>query len=164
MVETEVRRTPATVEDAIILGQALRGADRAEVVAATGLDPADVVIWSVERSEECWAVWFDGELGCIYGASGLSESILEGSRADAWCLTTPVIEEHARAFWEACYAWIPELLQRWDVIENWIDTRHVKAIRWAEKLGFRLETPKPFGPEGVLFQHFTCRLEDLTGG
>lgn len=140
----------------------MREADAREVRASSGKDDLhEIVDWAVSLSSSCWSVWFEGELGAIYGVVDVEGAMLGPRVGVAWMLTTPVIERHARAFWKACHRYLPELFDEYDVLVNAIDVRHEKAIRWAERLGFRLEPPEPFGSDGQPFRRFTVRQSDL---
>jgi hypothetical protein len=47
------------------------------------------------------------------------------------------------------------------MLVNAIDCRHVKAIRWGERLGLRFDEARPFGTAGLPFRQFAVKLEDL---
>ncbi len=158
----DVVMAPANNEDAIDIAKRMRAADMAEVAASSGLDPIAAVLTSLDMSTEAWLLYFDGQPVCIWGVAPLQQDSFLGRRVGvAWLLTTPLVEKHPHAFWRTCRQVLPELLQRWDELINAIDVRHEKALRWAERLGFQLADPAPFGVEQRDFCTFRVRKEDL---
>lgn len=160
----DVTMTPATVEDAVAIATRLRPADEAEVRASSGKDPRDILVESVKLSTESWTVRFNGELACIWGvhlARRSHDGILTGRIGAAWLLTTELVERHARTFWRLCLGMLPLIFERWAELYNEIDARHVQALRWAKRLGFRLGPPAPFGAARLPFHPFRVTKGDL---
>jgi hypothetical protein len=153
--------TKATLSDCVELATKLRAEDRRELEASNG-DVDKAIMDSLRGSNEAWAVRFDGELVCCFGVAEQPGSIMGPRRGQVWLLTTGVVETKARRFWCGCLVVISDLFERWDELSNAIDVRHTKAIRWAERLGFRLGPPVPFGVEGLPFRWFTVRRKDFS--
>jgi hypothetical protein len=149
----------ATYADGWALAARLRQADADEVRASTGQEPLPAILDSIEASVECCALFIGGELAAIWGV--VPVDILAGV-GHAWMLTTDVVERRARAFWVACRNILASLLDRWAMLENAIDARHEKAVRWARRLGFRLAPAVPFGHAGMPFHFFRVTKGDLT--
>lgn len=154
-----VEMRAATRDDAAALAASMRQEEVAEVLASSGLGPLEALVQSMEASSESWAVFFDGHLACIWGIAPLT--MLGPRVGGAWLLTTPVVERYAKDFWRECKRLLPLALACWDELINYIDVRHEKAIRWAKRLGLRLEEPAPYGVAGLPFQRFSVRREDL---
>lgn len=152
---------PAELDDVVELAAHMRHDDAEEVRAQTGREPLDVLVDGLLDSTEAWATRFGDELGAVWGVVLLRPSALTGDVGLAWMLTTDAIERHAKAFMRGVRHEMPRLLERWAMVTNVIDVRHVKAVRWAERLGFRLEAPLPFGPLGLPFRRFLLTSEDL---
>jgi hypothetical protein len=151
----------ATSEDAAEVGRRMRQADADEVRASSGEEPGAVAQDSVEASVEAYAVRFDGVLAFVWGVAELPGAV-DGRRVGvAWLLTTALVEEQPKAFWRYCLETLPPLLERWDVLVNAIDARHVQALRWARRLGFCLGGPAPFGAAGLPFVGFSVTRGDL---
>jgi len=153
------RSTPG---DAVALSAHMREADRLEVQAASGRHPLGVLNEGLAISAECWTVVDDfHRVVCMWGVVPVENAIL-GERVGAgWLLTSEYIELCPKAFMLACHTMLPSVLRDWDVLTNWIDCRHEKAMRWATRLGFRIEPPTPFGVEDRPFCRFEVRREDL---
>jgi hypothetical protein len=69
----------------------------------------------------------------------------------SWLLGTDAITAHPLVFWRVCKAELAKMLKAWRVLLNWIAADYEKSLRWARGLGFTVEEPAPFGPDGDLF-------------
>lgn len=161
MAGTRVICVVAERHHATELAEKMRPAERAELIASMGQDPLAVVQKGIVDSAEAWSVFFDGELACIWGVVEMPKGPDGEKLGLGWLLSTSVVERKAKTFWSECLRILPELLSRWDVIVNAIDLRHTQALRWADRLGFRFETPRPMGPDGIAFTPFSITQEDL---
>lgn len=153
----EVHTSPARDIDAGRLSETLRDEDEAELCAATGLDPLTVMLHGVRQSSEAWAVRFNGDIAMLWGIT--NPSAIAG--ASGWLLTSRIVERYPVAFWKYCLRELPKLLERFGALWNFIDVRHEKAIRWATRLGFRLDEPAPYGRMGLPFRRFVVSRRDL---
>lgn len=178
MVASENIPTPlgVTIEKATPLlvqqyAPLLREADRAEIEAAfgPGLSVEFILQQGLDASIECWSMTFGGELACLWGVSVLRENI-HGQPVDydpyrevacGWLLTTHAVSRHPKTFWLCCAAIFPAVLDRYPMLLNWIDARHVQALRWARKMGFHVEPPAPHGELGLPFHKFKITKEAL---
>lgn len=131
----------------------MRPADAAECVAG-GFQPREALLNSIAMSEVCVAVEFGGQLGAIFGVVTLGGSLLGLPKGNVWMLTTHVIDAHRVSFYRASRSMILELGKTYSFLCNFVDVRHVQAIRWLKALGFKLHPPAPYGPNGALFCFF----------
>jgi hypothetical protein len=161
MAATEVSIYPAIEWDARQLAARLRPAEVDELMAATGEEPLPALVDAVRQSDEAQAIYFNGELACIWGVVKHSETLLGGRMGTVWLLSSSVVERHAKTFWKLCLELVPKILERWDILFNFIDERHGQAVRWAKRLGFRLDGPSPYGVAGMPFCAFRVTKEDL---
>ena len=151
---------PATHDDAAELAVTIRESDRLEVEATSGRGPLAVLLDGLELSSQAWTVLAENQVMCMWGVVDRPSMLGERIGA-AWMLTAQCIEQYPKEFYRACKLVLPELLDDYDVLINWIDCRHEKALRWATRLGFQLDEPGPFGIEGRPFCRFEARMEDL---
>jgi hypothetical protein len=158
-VRVEIRK--ATEEDAAELAARMRPEEVAEVYAMGGVSPLEAITESLRSSDEAWSLLLDGVLACTWGVAPLKNTMLGGKSGVAWLLTTPLIERQPKTFWKACIFELHDLLGRWDELVNDIDARHVKAVRWAKRLGFKLDEARPFGFLRLPFHRFTVRKGDV---
>lgn len=151
----------ATWDDVATVALNIREEERSEIEAATGMHPLPALVISAELSALTHTTKVCGETLCIWGVQETESPVLGERHGSVWLISTDAIERHPRAFWKECLAHLPRLFDSWDVLTNAIDVRHEKAIRWAERLGFQLEPPAPYGVEGLPFRKFSLRKEHL---
>lgn len=156
-----VEVVPATVEHARALAPRMRAADVAEILAASGSTPLEALLEGVAKSEVAATALFNGEVACMWGVVPLRESVIAGRIGAGWLLTSDLVERHPREFWRGCRRELLRLFGLYDQLINAIDARHVQALRWGRRLGFRLEEPTVFGSDGLPFCWFRVRKEDL---
>jgi ABC-type nitrate/sulfonate/bicarbonate transport system substrate-binding protein len=145
---TVVRVERATEEHAQDLAPRMRAEDAAEVLASGGYEPLDALLVSMDASDEAWAVFFDNELGAIYG-------IARG--CIPWLLTSDVIDRHPKAFVGECKEVLRAWMEQHPVLVQQVDARYARALRWASRMGFRVDEPEPFGTSGLPFCRITMR-------
>lgn len=143
------------------LAPRMRPVDAAEIFASGGFTPLGAISCALKTSDVAWTAFFDGQVACMWGVRPALRTVTRGRVGVVWLMSSDLIERHPRIFWVACQHELALLLDQYDELVNAIDVRHVQAIRWGRRLGFRFRGPEPFGLEKRLFQHFTVRKEDL---
>lgn len=145
------RATQAHVEQ---LASIMRGPDAQELAASSGWAPLEAlqrsVAWS-ERHGRVWAGFIDGELCALFG---VGRPALLGELAVPWLLTGPGVARHPREFWRTCQAIVAAWRRRYPLLVQNVDARYTAALRWAERLGFEVAAPEPFGVGRLPF----CRI------
>jgi hypothetical protein len=126
----------------------MRAADSAEV-QAIGMTPLKAVVDSVERSEFCQAVLFNGEVAGIFGrtpAHSMGRTVAGGERAvTVWLLTTEVVDQHPFTFLRLSRPVMRRLFEGVQTAITLVDSRYRTCLRWAEWLGFELLGAQPMG-------------------
>jgi len=150
----EVTFEPVTAADIEELVANMRQADRDEIAASGTPDPEEAITFSCASSSWCRAVRFDGKLACIFGVGCVS--LLTGTGAP-WLLGTDVITKNQRAFIKHSRPYIRRMLQTYPRLVNMVDARNTRAIRWLERMGFKLYGPTPTGVQGLPFHPFEMR-------
>lgn len=69
-------------------------------------------------------------------------------------VTTEHIGADVRGFLRGSKAVLLEMLQRHQVLVNYVDARNVSAIRWLAWLGFTIDSAVPYGVQGLPFHKF----------
>lgn len=126
---------PATLLDACYVGQRLRAEDAAEVMIF-GLCGEDAIMHSMRGSLLCECLTVDGEPAAVVG---IALESFTGGAGCPWMLTTPAVERYPRAFARLTRTLLARGLLMTDRLENVIDARYTRAIRWLEWLGFTVE-------------------------
>lgn len=128
-----------------------RQEDVAELLAGSGMTPAQVLDYGLRVSAMVYTGLVDGVPVCVFGVSPASALTGKGC---PWMVATPGLEPVARRFALASRGVLEEMLAVFPVLINFVDNRNVKAIRWLGWLGFWVDEPKPHGREGRLFRMF----------
>lgn len=142
-----------TASDIAIVAANMRHADRLEAEAMAAMGPEEALRRSVQLSHEAVVARVGGEPVCIYG---LGVGSMLGGLARPWLMGTDVIDHHCMTFLRANRRQVRAWAARYD-LENYVDARHTKAIRWLGWLGFKLDKPEPFGPFGYQFHRFEMK-------
>lgn len=148
----------ATMQDAAEMAPRMRAADALEVLSAGGYSPLGALEDSILMSSgSAWTVRHEGEIIGIWGV--VDSSALTGHGVP-WLLTTALIETCQKDFYKGSLAVVAILRRRYALLSNYVDARHVQALRWARRIGFQVaERPVPFGVAQVPFHRI-----DLIGG
>jgi hypothetical protein len=132
------------------LGRTARLEDRAEVWASGRMTPEQAARASINRSYEAWAGYAGGDLLGVFGVSLYRNS----PWAAPWVISSTFVDRHPLTFWRASKAILAYYRGKYPKMVQMIDSHYRGALDWADKLGFRLEGPEPFGWQGTLF----CRI------
>lgn len=145
---------PAEPEHIDFIAPRMRKADVDEIKAASGKSPREALEFSLDRSNEAWALIYDGKPAAMFGVGWIS--ILNGMAAP-WLLGTDVVQDHYRHFLRGSRWWFARISSGYDVLTNIVDDRNDVSKRWLEFLGFTLDEPQIMGVERRLFRKFEWR-------
>lgn len=155
---TKVEVEPPTPGDVLQLATTMRAADLLEIHATGASSARDCLVRSVEGSVVCWAVRFNGKTAALFGVRQLTPgTALTRPSGIVWALTGAEVDRHPMTFFRTSQDLLAILLERFDLLANWIDARYSGALRWAEALGFSLDDAEPHGLHGELFRYAHIR-------
>lgn len=137
-----------------MMWEGIRPEDESELWAAASKTPLQVLLQGLKESHEAWVGLADGVPFCMVGVA--PRSIL-GSTGVPWMVGTVALDRHAKAFLRACRPVLQEMLGRYEHLENWVDARNSRAIRWLWWMGFDVGPTEPYGWMGLPFHHFEMR-------
>lgn len=140
-------------DDLAPVAENLRPADRREIAAQTLLPPVDAIAIVMRSAVMAWTGLVDGRHACLFGVSRCST--LDPGRGTPWLVGTPLLEQNERAFLRRNKQYISDMQKPFSILENWVDTRNEKAVRWLAWMGFKIHDAEPHGPLGRLFHRFT---------
>lgn len=143
---------PLQADDLPQLVANARAADIDEARDGAGLTIAQSLELGMKLSQQ--AMVFDTE-GVLLAAFGDAKAFEAPGVGVPWLISTNSIEQHARGFLRACRPLVQEMLQRHQVLTNFVDDRNEAAKRWLAWLGFELASPVPAGRLGLPFRQFT---------
>lgn len=147
----EVNIIKATTEHGCWLSEHLNDMDAAEV-AATGLPASVVVLGSLENSAHAWTAICEEGIICMWGISRNSSML---GTAVPWLLTSPLIDKYARHFARHAVVIVNEMRKEYQFLESMVDSRHERALRFLNWLGFTISEGQPVGPNRVPFHKFS---------
>jgi hypothetical protein len=139
----------ALLEDAAIVSERLRDADRREVRASGG-DPLLSLQAGVSQSRPAITCLVDGTPEVIFG-------VVPGgpSTGYVWLLGSDAIVRHRTHFLRLSGTWVSIFHERYPVLTNVVDERNTVHLRWLRWLGFEFIRRHPdWGPERRPFIEF----------
>lgn len=143
---------PATDEDCIILAATMRQEDRDEIAITFGKSPLAALRLSIARSSHAvTAVDGDGRVICMFGVG--SEGFLS-NRGSPWLLGSDLVDVHWRLFVRLSRKYLAAILDLYPELDNAIDARADRSVRWLSSLGFTVERPEPIGLHGAPMRRF----------
>ena len=147
-IEIGVAR-PADIE---ALASNLRPPDVAEIRAASGLTPEAGLRRSFAFSTHVWAARQGGDdVVAIWGVGPLS---LTAGKGCPWLLASPAFDRLGRQIVGLSRPLLGHMRAAYPHLENRVDARNRRAVRWLGRLGFVVEPPAPWGVEGRPFHRF----------
>ncbi len=139
----------ATAADVVELGPNLRAADVEEVRAASGFGAIDALGRSFDFSTHVWVVRdIGGHPLALWGVGPLS--LVEG-RGCPWLLASDAFEALGADIARLSRPLLAGMRELYPRLENHVDTRHAKSVRWLQWLGFTIEPASPWGVENRPF-------------
>jgi hypothetical protein len=135
----------------------MREADRLEVGASSGWTAEEALTASLAASVGAWAlVAEDGEVLALFGVQPLH--LLSPERVGVvWALTGTGVGRYPVSFYRVSLAVADALSDAWPTLQNYVDARYRRAVRWLLALGFTVLPAVPFGREGRPFHPVVLR-------
>ncbi|MDR2427195.1 MAG: hypothetical protein LBD46_08480 [Endomicrobium sp.] len=139
------------------LAQNMRQAEIDEVMTSGAESPYEAVKASFDVSVISDVILNDGKL---VGMFGIVPKNYLASRCLVWMLTTNEIENvNVKAFIKASRYWINKTLGIYPLLYNWVDSRHIKSIKWLKLCGAYIDFENPIkcGKDEVAFYYFELK-------
>lgn len=143
----------ASRSDADSLGTRLRATDVEEIRAASGLAPLEALRRSYDLSTHVWAVRAQpiSPPIALWGVGPLS--LIEG-KGCPWLLASDTFETLGLDIARQSRPLLARMRNLYPRLENRVDARHTKAVRWLSWLGFAIDPAMAWGVEGQPFHRF----------
>jgi hypothetical protein len=144
--------TPTTVEDVEYIAPKLRTADKNECQAATGKEPLDVLLSSLEIGD--LTLTLRTPQGERVGLCGVVASHLDNAGI-IWMCATDDIYQHQMTFLRNSKAALAKLSQGYTVLFNCVDARNTVHMKWLDWMGFTfINKHETYGAESRPFYEF----------
>lgn len=152
-----VRR--ATEADARFIIDNILPEDIAEI-EAFGVTVEQGVMFSFNHAGQVWVADSPDGPVCMWGLSKGS-SLIGG--ASAWLMTSSLIDKYSRHFLRDVKPYIKALGEQYGYVENYIDSRHERALRFFQWLGFEInkENGMLIGPQNIPFYKVCLRMQHV---
>jgi hypothetical protein len=148
----------AEMNDVFQLANNLRESDTQEIWKSHHIKPEAALLGGFQESELCFTVERNEKPIAMFGIC--PPQTLLGNSAIIWLLASPELEKVQRAFIKRSRYFIKEMLQRYSMLENWVDVKNIQSIKWLRWCGAKIEEPKPYGVENKPFCYFYFRRTD----
>jgi len=152
MAKVEIKIVDATQEYVDDLKGRLRKADIEECWAMAHMDADAGLQLSYDASVLSWIALVNDRPTLCWGVSG--NSILRGPCGVPWLLGTDDIHKIGFRFVRGSRGIINSMLNMFERLETWVDTRNKLSMAWLRWCNFTGESAVPIGPENMLFHKF----------
>lgn len=139
---------PAQEEHLLALAGTMSPDDAAECWALCHWSPEEALRRSVEGSRNPKAGLADGEVIAMFG---VAQPTLVNSLGMPWLLGSPAISQHWVRFARESRDFVNHEKAGYQMLLNYVDARHTRAVRWVRWLGFTLSLVERFGPDNLPF-------------
>jgi len=129
----------------------VRQADRDEAMAAYGWPAESMLGAAVKNSDIAWAGLVDDQVACLFGVQGAT---ILSEVGFPWLIGTDLVDAHAKAFLRRNRKMVDVMLDRYPLLENYVDVRNTRSIAWLKWLGFEMGEPQPYGVYRMPFIKF----------
>ena len=151
----EVRVRESTKEDAEQLAGLMRKSDIDEIWASNHLTPIEALKQGIDNSTFCLTV----ENGRPIAMFGIACDQIISRKAVVWLLASDDLVKIQKRFLRYSKTFIYIMLDRYPYLENYVDVRNEKSIKWLKLCGATIEKPEPYGADQKMFSHFYFRRE-----
>lgn len=140
---------PATREDCLYLAENLRKEDLEELSHGLGLPPDVSVLIGFRTDRETYAVVHQDRVVAVIGVGGTP-----GVIGYPWMLATDELRDIRKSFLRGCLEFISDILTRYPHLENYVWSKNEGHLQWLRWLGFKFDSPAPWGIHDEPFQRF----------
>lgn len=155
---------PATIQHAEYIASRVRRADREELWASHMMTPLRAMHIGIKSSEFCVTGLDDEEPVVMWGVN--RPCLLSHRHGVPWMVATEKLDQKdvMVAFLRRCREPLLVFMKEFDILENYVDERNTRAIRWLQYMGFDVsETSEPYGLLGLPFRRFEMRSLPCVG-
>ena len=121
-------------------------------------NPETALINSFFHSEYCFTVLYKDKPIAIFGAGRKVFNNTGDKIASIWFLGSKDIERHKIEFLRKSKKYLKFFQSKFDILENYVDKRNIKYIKWLKWLGFKFD--KTINVSGGSLEHFYLKKEN----
>jgi hypothetical protein len=135
----------ATRQHAEILATIMRKEDADEYMAVSGHKAYPMMIEAIKSSDVSYTGLFEGQPICMFGV--VNESLIF-KRGLVWFVGSSKLDDHPIGFLRRAKKGLMKMLSEYDILENYVDARYTKCIKWLKWMGFSVSD---FPEKGGIF-------------
>jgi len=143
-----------TPQDVAFFSIFVRASDREEIEAAVE-NPWQCFMETLYAPHETFVLVVNDEPICLYGTSVTPEGF-----GCPFMIATDSMYRYRKIMHSVAKDYIAGKLQEFDVLVNYVYSKHTSAIRWLKSLGFVIGEPEVYGVKGELFHPFHAVAEE----
>lgn len=129
---------PATFAAAEHIAEHMRDADRRELRDLSNVGPFEAVLEAMQLPGEKWVGSVDGVPAAIFGVTTVS---ILGNVGSPWLMGTDDTDKGARLLIQRGRELVADWASRYSLLENVVDGRNWKTVKWLKRLGFTFDHP-----------------------
>ena len=150
---------PSSKFAAHVISKSVRPEDAEEIWVSTLQTPADAMRLGMEYSEESYAGYANGIPVCMWGV--VKECLLFNN-GTPWMVASSKLDDPdiTRAFLRRCRNGLMDMFKNYDTLENYVDARNTRSIKWLKFMGFQIGEPEPYGVLQMPFHRFWMNKEN----
>lgn len=117
----------------------LRMSDKIEVWRASGMQPLDALLDSIDISDEdmCWTATLNRLPVAMFGVNEIAPDTGDGnSIGGIWLLGSYGLYQNIRDFHRKSREYLARMHERYKYLTNFVDVENVPTRRWLKHLGF----------------------------
>jgi hypothetical protein len=134
---------PATLDAAWYVAEHMREVDVQELRDLSGVGPFQAVVEAMKLPGEKWAGYYTDRPAALFGCAEVS---ILGCVGSPWLLGTDDVEHAPVSLVRVGRDLVHHWSQQFALLENRVDGRNVKTIRWLRALGFNFDEPVQIKP------------------
>lgn len=152
---TKFRVEPCSEEHIKRFAPTLAQADLNEIWAAERCGAEEALYRAFRKSNECSTLFaVNGEIITIYG---IFNRTLVSTVGSPWNFSCKNVAKYAKTFIKHSVETQLRWQTEYSMLENYVDSRHKKAVRWIKWLGYNFDKPISVGPNKIPFLKFWKR-------
>jgi hypothetical protein len=142
------------LKDILAVANNMRAADVAEVHAASGREPKEVLLQCFFEGKPCLTICDTNDMPvAMWGVVPVSEMV-----GGVWLLGTDALVKDSKTrmgFLRQARAAVDQVQEEYPVLANCVDARNKVHVRWLQWMGFTIIKEHPnYGAEGRAFLEF----------
>lgn len=153
MGQSKIEIVAATLDHAGFIAENVRRDDSLEIWASSMMTPFDAMRLGIKYSDHSMVALADGLPVCMWGI--MVDSLILDT-ATPWLIATDGIEkkEVIRSFAKIVPGALVSMIRNYGTLENYVDARNKRSIRWLKHIGFTIDDAEPYGMLQLPFHRF----------